>query len=725
MKKILNVVLCMMILTGVSGCTKQASTTESTASTEPSSATSYKYEESITNYVNAIDMDYAYSLAETLSTDTSMHDNELGFRTSGSAAENKAAEFIASEMEKIGLQNVTLDPITVDKWQFNGAKLTLDGVNLALSPVSYMVNGTDSEGITAEIVDCGTGFASDYEDKDVEGKIALVGVDQYNESWIDGYMYEAYEHGAVALVTYDLDGYGRYSDDNHQIQDVCAEDVMPTVIITMNEYKKLSAEIEKGYNICTLTVDSEMAINEGTSYNVVGYIPGKNHDQQIIFAGHYDMYFTGFQDDCSAIATAMAMAKAMIDSGYEPENDIVVVAHGAEEWGASGTEYDWTRGAYECIYNTHPDWASKTLALFNFELSAFDDGNDTFVVSSVPEYSSFVSDMVNEGILDEAVKEYGNGIEAETYDTTTMEDGVTYRGAGVPYFLNTTDTCIDAGDSDTYSWTELHYHTESDDTSTYDEKTMKGNIGVYGSLAIMLDTLPALPLDFTRTSSDLGTTFNEDYATEAGLDLDAWNTALGNFTKYAEELKTEGEDINTRYLNASDEEKETIRKEGISYNQKVLGVFKAVQDNFVGIEFSSNIVMKHEGYLNNLYILDEVIEALNHGELTNDTETGALDVAYGLNALTEYNYYLFSYNAVQKIEAHVDASNDNNKWWGNNKAFVLVHTGSATESLLNKENGDDFSEELAIYEAERNKQLELFASTVKEEIEGMTEIVSE
>jgi len=49
--------------------------------------------------------------------------------------------------------------------------------------------------------------------KDVEGKIALVGVDQFNESWIGGYIYEAYEHGAKALVTYDLDGYGRFSDD--------------------------------------------------------------------------------------------------------------------------------------------------------------------------------------------------------------------------------------------------------------------------------------------------------------------------------------------------------------------------------------------------------------------------------------------------------------------------------------------------------------------------------
>ncbi len=713
MKKIRKIVLGIICIVLLAGCSTESNVSDSTSAF---------YKEDVENYVNAIDMEYAYQLAETLSTDTSMHDNALGFRTSGSQAENKAAEFIAQEMENIGLENVTMDPITVDKWQFNGAALTLEGSNLSLEPVSYMVNGTDENGITAEIVDCGTGFEEDYENLDVEGKIALVGVDQYNESWIDGYIYEAYSHGAIALITYDLDGYGRYSDDNHQIQDVCCEDIIPTVIITMNEYKALTKEIEAGHNICTLTVDSEMVIDGGTSYNVIGYIPGKNHDQQIIFAGHYDMYFTGFQDDCSAISTAMSMAKAMIDSGYMPENDIVVVAHGAEEWGASGTEFDWTRGAYECIYTNHPDWASKTLALFNFELSAFDDGNDTFVVSCVPEYSSFVQEMVESGILDSAVSGFGNGILAQTFDTSTMEDGVTYRGAGVPYFLNTTDTCVDVASEDEYSWSQLHYHTESDDTSTYDEKTMKGNIGVYGSLAIIIDQLPAMTLDFTQTYNDLLESFDEEYATEAGVSLDDWNLALEGFKTFATELKEKGDDINSRYNNASESKKESIREEGRKYNQKVLSIFKQVQDYFVGIEFSSDVVVKHVGYLDNLYILDQIIASLENNELENKEGTGALDVAYKLNALCEYNYYLFSYEAAQSIDAHADNSIDSNRWWGNNKGYIFAHTGSATKSLLTKED-DDYSKELAIYKEERQKQLSYFKDTVNSEIEGLKTIV--
>ncbi len=713
MKKVFTKSLCIALLATTVGCSDNAGQTSNLF-----------YEEDVKKYVDAIDMDYAYQLTETLSTDTSMHDNALGFRTSGSEAENKAAEFIAKEMENIGLQNVEMEPITVDKWQFNGASLTLKDSDLSLEPVSYMVNGTDKKGITAEIVDVGEGFAADYEGKDVEGKIVLCGVDQYNESWIDGYIYEAQQHGAIALVTYDLDGYGRYSDDNHQIQDVCCEDIMPTVIITMNEYKQLKEELEKGNTNCTLTVDSEMEVNGGTSYNVVGYIPGRNHDQQIIFAGHYDMYFTGFQDDCSAISAAMSMAKAMIDSDYVPENDIVVVAHGAEEWGASGTEFDWTRGAYECIYNTHPEWANKTLAMFNFELCAFDDGNDTFAVTCVPEYSSFVKEMVESGVLDEAVKDFGNGILVDTYDTSTMEDGVTYRGAGVPYFLNTTDTCVDTETEEgTYSWTQLHYHTESDDASTYDEKTMKGNIGVYGALAIVIDQLPVIQLDFTRTYNDLKNSYDESYGEEAGIDNDEWNTALEAFKEYVEQLQSEGNEITDRFLSAkSDEDRDAIRQEGKEYSEKALNVFKQIQDYFVGIEFSSNVVIKHEGYLNNLTILDGVINALENNELTNDDGTGALDIAYQLNALCEYNYYLFSYDAAKNIDVHADASIDGNKWWGNDKGYVFTDTGKATQSLLTKED-EDYSEELKIYQKAREEQLNCYKEIVENEIDGLQTIV--
>lgn len=716
MKKTLQASLSAVLVLSLAGCKSTAASVSSTQSAQNNTF----YQDAIDAYVNEIDMDYAYDFTKTLSLDPSLHDNSLGFRTSGSDAEHRTADYLAEKMEEIGLKNVEKIPVTVDKWQYNDASLTIDGTDIDLMPVSYMVNGTDDKGITAEIVDCGTGFAEDYEDKDVKGKIALVGVDQYNESWIGGYIYEAYEHGAKALVTYDLDGYGRYSDDDHQIQDVCAEDVMPTAIITMSEYKRIKKALDEGHNKANLVIDSVMEEGKGTSYDVVGYIPGKSHDQQIIFAGHYDMYFTGFQDDCSAIGTIMSMAKTMIDSGYVPENDIVVVAHGAEEWGATGTEFDWTRGAYELINNVHPEWASKTLAMFNFELDAFDDGGDTFMITSVPEYATLVKNLVDEGVLDGAVKDYEKGISAETFDTTTMEDGISYRGAGVPYFLNTTDTCSGSTSEDgEYTWSQLHYHTESDNTDTYSEKVMKANIAVFGSIAIAIDQLPAMTLDMQATIDDLSESFNEDLAEEAGVSKEDWENALAVFQKKVDALNAEGKDINERYVKAvsSKADVEAIREEGKAYNKKVLELFKYVQDNFVGIVFSSDVVMKHVGYQNNIEYMDEVIDDLKDNKVSD-----ALDVAYQLNGLCEYNYYLFSPNAAAKIDAHADKAVDNNKWWGNDKGFYFTNTKEATASLLKKEDGDDVSEEIKVYEDARAQQLNYYKDSLEKEIQAMEKI---
>ena len=64
-----------------------------------------------------------------------------------------------------------------------------------------------------------------------------------------------------------------------------------------------------------------------------GRIRGKSSEFQILLGGHYDTHFWGFQDDCCAVGLVLAAAKAMLDMGFEPENDIVFCLHGAEEWG--------------------------------------------------------------------------------------------------------------------------------------------------------------------------------------------------------------------------------------------------------------------------------------------------------------------------------------------------------------------------------------------------------
>ena len=159
-------------------------------------------------------------------------------------------------------------------------------------------------------------------------------------------MEQAHKAGAAALVTWAKSGYGEAGTFTTNVQDVCSSDLLPTVAISADQAKKVKKAIKEGHTECTLNVDAEMVDNGGTTYNVVGMIPGKNHDQKIVVSAHYDKYWYGFQDDCCAISLVAAVAKGMIDSGYEPENDIYFIAHGAEEWGVTDSQFDWTTGAW-------------------------------------------------------------------------------------------------------------------------------------------------------------------------------------------------------------------------------------------------------------------------------------------------------------------------------------------------------------------------------------------
>ena len=679
--------------------------------------------ELVTAYLDAVDERYAYEIAETLAYDPAYLSNELGFRTAGSDAEHAAARYIADEMEEIGLE-VEQVPVTVDRWQFNDASLRLEGTDIDIMPASYATNGTDEDGITAELVDVGSGGAADYAGKDVEGKIVLAGVDQWNEAWIDQYLHEAELHGAAAIITYDTGGYATYSDEMINMQDVCAEDVMPCVSISASQYRQLAEAIEAGNDMATLIVDNEMQEEQGTSYNVVGRLKGRSDEQQIIVSGHYDVYFNGFQDDSCAVGLVLAMAKGMVDSGYQPENDILFIAHGAEEWGASGTQFDWTTGAWEMINNAHPEWAGKTIAMINFELPAFYDGMNQGQISCVPEFSTLTKTFVEtSGLLAEPVDSiYPDGISAESVDTNTMEDGVSYRASGVPYFINIPGT--QEGEK---GWIQQRYHTVADDRDTYSAQVMQTNLNTFGALAIYLDQTPALALDLNATCDDLQEALD---TTLAGEDAQPYLDALDALRNAAQAHQEEIAAINAQYQDALDEKADQqtldeIRERGRALNAKTLDAFRFVQEQFIGIISTSDIVIKHVAYQNNVDVIEGVIAALEKGVLSNEEGSGALDLAWMINGGAEYGYYSFSTETnAASLATLQEESNPGNLFWGTDKGSVLAQTYPVTVSLLEKAESEDgdFAEEIAVYAKEQAQQERYLQEMIRQETDAMQEL---
>jgi len=212
----------------------------------------------INAFTNKIDEDYAYNIAYTLAYDDDYMSNELGFRTAGSDAEH-AADYLVEQMKVVGLSDVQKEGVTVDKWQFNGASLSLNGSETDILIASYATSGTDSDGIASEIINVGNGFASAYENINVTGKIVLAGIDQYNEYWINSFLEEAHLHGAAALITYAKGGYASISEDAINMQDVCCDNLMPCVSISKKDAEYLIDQISQGNNSATLTVDNEVA----------------------------------------------------------------------------------------------------------------------------------------------------------------------------------------------------------------------------------------------------------------------------------------------------------------------------------------------------------------------------------------------------------------------------------------------------------------------------------
>lgn len=671
-------------------------------------------------YSEAIDMEYAYNLAYELSYNNEYADNELGWRSAGSDAEHRTADYLVKEMKAIGLQDVQKVGTPVDKFQFNDSSLTIEGTDIDLMPASYQCSGTDADGITAEIVDAGTGCEYDYLEMDsVEGKIVLVKVDQWNEAWIDGYIRCAYEQGAAAVVSWANSGYGEVSEDSINVQDICCEDLIPTVAISANQAKEIKAAIEAGNNMATLMVDSEFADDDsGITYNVMGKIPGKSGDQQIILASHYDKYWYGFQDNSCAVSLTFAVAKAMIDSGYVPENDILVVAHGAEEWGASDSQFDWTTGAWGMI-EANQEWAEKTICMINTELPGYYNG-EQLSIQAVPEYKTLVNYLINDSGLLQTSGDIVMSTECE--DVSNMEDGVSYRWFGVPYMINGGV----GGD-----FINQRYHTHFDDKDTYSEDAMKSNIQWYGAFSIYMDNMPAMELDLTATADALEANLNDEVAAAAGVDVEAYKAEVAAFKEAAAAHNEKIADVNARYEaavadGASEEDLATLRAEGNALDAASLKAFKAVQKAFLKAD-DCDVYIGHPTVNTNVEYLQGTIAALENGVLWGEEGDGALDIAFNMNSYHDWYYYYFGEAVGDGSASQYDAEfvPEENLYWGKDRLAEVTYVGDTTYDLYMADyNGEtpDIEGAKAVYQDALDEAYGWIADYCKQEISDMQKI---
>lgn len=682
-------ILIMALSLALGGCTKS----------ETASATS-ALAEAQHSYLENVNVDYGYNLA--IKMEEIRSNKSLGYRTAGSKAELETGDMLKSEMEKIGLENVTKDEFTLDGWEFDHAILKYtdsetseNEIELGGYQTTFVTDGYQS----FELVDGGEGTKEDLADKDVKGKFVLVDINQRDNWWINYPAYEAKLHGAAGIIAAQNGGYGEVSEEALNAQDVCGPEDAVAFSISAKDAKKLRNLMVDGKMNVQLDVNSKVA-RDTTSYNIVGTIPGKS-DDMVLMSAHYDSYFSGFQDDNAAIALMMSIAKALVDSSYKPEKTLVFCAMASEEWGMSDTRYDWSTGAYNEIFRVHPEWVGKVIADINFELPAMSEG-DTDQIRASYELKSFLDEFVKTVPEVEGVFEKGTEV---IVPTQTWSDDFSLSIAGVP----STVTALRGG------FAKTHYHSQFDNRETYSKEAFRFHHNLYGMLMIAYDQMALSPLDFTvRFKALKEVTDNTVLSDEQVLEInEKADEVIALANKVYESVKTNNQAYMDALSAGDDAKAEQIYEENKDLNAQLLATFKMCEDIFVRLTWEDVSQFPHEHSVNNLINLNGALASLQGGK--------------GSEALDEYLYqvdnnwyaYDFSKETYEHFTDYVINAPEERLMWGAGRVQGHNDLYDVIASVKNKEDGADYSDEIAAVKQCIANEEKLLEKAVNEECDGL------
>ena len=454
----------------------------------------------------AAELDEGY-MREIIEDITAIGSSRMGFRTAGTPEDRATARYIVGRMADLGLRGASVETVPVDMWRFREASLSVDvgGRTLTFPAASQGgVPPTPRDGLTGEVLFVGEGTAIEYDALEArgirpEGKLVLVDWDS-DDVWTNHVAMEARARGALGTIITVLPGGDYYQGEGAigSFDSVCDPRLCGSFItISKEDALTILGLLEDGPVRGTMRLVVEQDFNVD-GYNTIAYIPGSKYPEQLlVFNAHHDAWFESAIDCTSCVAAILAIAKAIVESGYEPERTIVFSTSTGEEWGVYDTYYDWLYGAFLRITETHRDWQTRAVALLNVEGSGF--AGDPLEINVNQEYRSFLMKMLgrNRGLLP-----YGFNV----WETYSWNELWTYAAAGVPGFTFSTS-------GDTYSRTI--YHTNLDTIDKIDFRYLRQTAEFVARVMVELDRAPLMPFDFGRRVDNLADRI--DYRTIADL----------------------------------------------------------------------------------------------------------------------------------------------------------------------------------------------------------------
>lgn len=613
------------------------------------------------SFLAAIDLDYALRITEKVA---SFGTYRRGFRPTGSEAGAATAHFLKEEMERLGLQNVHLQPFPVDGWHFAGARVqVMDAsgrVVADLEASSYGgAGGTAADGIEAELVYVGCGTEADYARVDATGRIVLAELDYETVPWPGIALRQAKHHGAAGLILFTTRNFAQIEDALHCF-DLQGPTEPPVVNIARKDGEALAARLKTGEKLRVHVWSSARVNPQSTGYNVVGYIPGSEcPDEFVIIGDHFDAWFEGYVDNASGVAGCLTIAKAVLDSGYRPRRTLVFVLHDAEEYGKSDVPFDWCIGAYYQILN-HPEWAGRTAGVVIFELSGDKDAQEMVWFVS-PDLATLAGRIQARLRLDQV---YPQGARLSLLPTT-WEDTWAYTARGIPSVANL----------ETHVPYRTHiYHTQYDRADRFNPQKYAVHLAGLGLMALQLDHSDVVPLDMAQVAAELRRRIDGDIYRRAGVDD-------GELLKLIDALAERGQWINRQIAGRG-----PFPEGARTFNNRLLAGARVLNERLtrLGGNTGDTTLYPHEHAQKDFLALDSAVAALEAGDVQQALQwlSQVQGMAWGRNVSHQaYREHLFGY-----------ADHPQRDWfWGNGRFLpytdvwhqyrALALHGSETEAV--------------------------------------------
>lgn len=302
----------------------------------------------------ALTADYAYNQTRYLS-------YNIGPRLTGSAQAQRAIEYVADEMRKLGLE-VRLQELTVPHWvrgEEKGELIEWEGMangttqKVVLTALGGSV-ATPENGLQAEII-----VVESFDElnklgrANVEGKIVLFNVKFNKELASAGFGGNAYGEitpyrgggasaasrlGAVAVLVRSAGGSQNRLAHTGGMNYADGVEKIPAAAIPYEDAEMIAYLAKHGKVRMNLLLTPQTLPN-AKSYNVIADLKGtEKPDEIIVVSGHLDSWDLGHGslDDATGVAVAMQVPFLVKQLGLKPKRTIRLVAFMNEENGFVG-----------------------------------------------------------------------------------------------------------------------------------------------------------------------------------------------------------------------------------------------------------------------------------------------------------------------------------------------------------------------------------------------------